>query len=192
MTMSIHDIHDKDDATSLPPVNIRMKQDFMTMCRNLPPELKMQILIRCPIGTVKFLRKNKYFWNQKRAYDEAEYGSRAKMYWRPGPKRIIWNPEDKIPFNLHHCKRPKADGMPIEFEISYFWKDLQFCHKTNHHDILRPYRSKNWYHVVEQIEVITYLRYLWNEANRALAATRVQLALPPTRDDSSTESDLES
>ena len=188
LTMSVHDIRDRDDVFNLSRVKIYMKRDFMNRCASLPLELKFEILYRCPIGTVKFLRKNTYFWRKKREYDEQQYGKRAKMYWKPGPKRILWDPTE-TPFNLHSCKRPKGEDMPIEFEISQFWTDLQLCHATHQGGIVRPYRSGRWFELIGEIERLTYGQYLLDIDDEVLLMGELpsMMSSPESSDDEQEE-----
>lgn len=155
---SVHDIRDKDDIFVLSRSRIHIKKDFMARCASLPLELKYEILVRCPLGTVKFLRRNKKFWDRKRQYDEQQY-ARAKIYWRPGPKRIMWDPEDGE-FDLHRCKRPRSENMPLEFEISHFWGEIQLCHASRGSSVVTPYRSNIWKVLIREIERLTHEKHL--------------------------------
>ena len=192
-TMSVQDVHDQDDIFVLSRLKIYMKRDFMNRCARLPLEIKYDILYRCPLGTVAFLKSNKHFWQKKREYDEQEYGKRAKLYWRPGKKRILWDPREKD-FNLHECKRPKGEDMPIAFEISQFWTHLQLCHLTHRGGIVRPYRSDQWFQLILRIEQLTYDRLLQDANNETphLADLPVTAEIPVNMGSSEDENEEES
>ena len=159
--MSLQDFPEsKNDL--LEDVALIVKKDFMTRCANLPLEIKYKILFRCPLGTVKFLKQNSYFWKLKRQYDEAEFGKHATVYWRPGRKRIIWEPRlGKL--DLSSCKRVKREHIPFEFEVSYFWTELSLCFPKDCYALKRPYRSEQWLDLIRTIEKLTYKKFALQE-----------------------------
>ena len=159
--MSLQDFPESKNYL-LEDVALLTKKDFMTRCANLPLEIKYKILFRCPLGTVKFLKRNTYFWKLKQEYDEAEFGKRAAMYWRPGQKRIIWAPRlGKL--DLGSCKRAKGEHIPFEFEISYFWTELNLCFPKDHCTLKRPYRSEQWINLIGTIEELTKYKFRLQE-----------------------------
>ena len=181
--MSLQDFPESKNYL-LEDVALIVKEDFMTRCANLPLEIKYKILFRCPLGTVKFLKQNSYFWKLKRQYDEAEFGKHAVMYWRPGQKRIIWEPRlGKL--DLRSCKRIKREHIPFEFEISYFWTELRLCFPKDHYTLNRPYRSEQWLDLIRTIEKLTYKKFALQEQ---LAAGQIPVHLLSSDSESGDES----
>lgn len=170
--MSIHDVRE-EYIGGLSDVKQTIRKDFDKACRELPTELKQEILKRCPMSAVKCFHKNKQFWMEKRKYDLETYGPRSRLYYMKGRKRIIVDPKENHDLNLSKCFRRDNNGLPIEVEISQFWTEITLSHSFDNGRTQRPYRTKSWHDVVKKIEDLTYQKYLrdWRIDNLMLGAT---------------------